>query len=135
MNRDFRFHMNSIRFSQWEPLRCDKSVTDEQKDHNTLFYRTWHVVKRRCGGARMQTCTVLHFPCAAKTSKPLEISVETDVLLQNLCSFSYAALRKKVKVVFFLLVSPSNLQSSDHTGSSIIKVGHMTMKSTMFHTR
>lgn len=74
---DSMFHMNSAHFSQRNPLRRDKSVTVEQKDHNTFFIfislfistslllrvrpyshstvhdLTWHWVKWRCREAHM----------------------------------------------------------------------------------
>lgn len=52
----FKFHMNSIHFSQRKPLRHDKSVTDEQKDHNALFYLIVLVGIKSNGGAEKHVC-------------------------------------------------------------------------------
>lgn len=75
----FEFHMNSIHFSQRKPLRHDKSVTDEQKDHNALFYLIALVGIKSNGGAEKHVCkhTVLNFSHVTNLNKLVEVSMET----------------------------------------------------------
>ncbi len=104
---NFMFHVNSAHFSQRNPLRCDKSVTVEQKDHNTFFIfislfiftslllcvshsrtvhdLTWHWVKWRCREARMLASKMSHFlKCDTfTTNKPLGIETRYALLIRK----------------------------------------------------